>query len=76
MPGWVDISITLLLKMAPGLREPGCEKIAHSHQVVAGKRQERGKLDLPAASHLRSPHKSDVLRPTEGLLDELACLDA
>lgn len=74
--GWVDISITLSLKMAPGPCGPRCEKIAHTHQVVAGERQERGKLDLPAASHLRSPKKSDVLRPTEGRLDELACLDA
>ena len=76
LPGWVDISITLSLKMAPGLREPGCEKIAHMHQVVAGERQERGELDLPATSRLRSPQQSDVLRPTEGLLGELACLDA
>ena len=58
LPGGVDISIALSLKMAPGLREPRCEKIAHTHQVVAGEGQERGELDLPAASHLRSPQKS------------------
>ena len=76
LPGWVNISITLSLKMTSALREPRCEKIAHAHQVVACEGQERGELDLPATSHLRSPQQADVVRPTEGLLDELACLDA
>ena len=76
LPGGVDFSIALSLKMAPRLREARREKTAHTHQVVAGEGQECGELDLPAAAHLRSPQKSDALRPTEGLLDELACLDA
>ena len=62
--------------MTSVLREPRCEKIANAHQVVAGEGQQRRKLDLPAASHLRSPQKSDVFRPTKGLLDALARFDA
>ena len=35
LPGWVNISITLSLKMTSGIRESRCEKIAHAHQLVA-----------------------------------------
>jgi hypothetical protein len=72
----MDISVTLALKMVAGLREPGCEKIAHAHEVVAGEGQECGELDLPAAPYLRPPQKSDGLCPTEGFLDQFPRLEA
>ena len=76
LPGQVDISITLSLKMASELCEPRCKEIAHAHQVVTGESQQRCEFDLPAAADLRAPQKSDVFRPAEGLLDALARLDA
>ncbi len=76
LAGWVDISITLSLSLAPGLRKSRREKIAHAHQVLVGEGQECGELDLPAASDLRASQKSNVLCPAEGLLDTLARFDA
>ena len=59
---WISIGDAIDLTFPPILvwfsRKFRRQKIAHTHQVVAGERQQRRKLDLASTPHLRSPQET------------------